>query len=247
MPVLYENVGTGGGGMGDITNALNVGGGVELFKQKNGSILEFRTLTAGPGTSITQMGDLIEVANIGSGDVTDGANVGGANAWFVQNNLGILEFNTFSVIGGLNATLLANVWTIDATPLSDAINALADGISSLQDSISTINDSVNNIFLNQNRYEISTSAAALINMTFSLNRTRMYVATGAAAQVFNLPLAPVNSDDGQYITVKSRTASPVAVSGNGLNIDGSPSNIPIGQNSSLTFVYFHAIPQWFVI
>lgn len=63
-PIVF--IKDGGGGGGDITNGLNVGGGEEVFKQKVGDILEFRTLIAGANILLTQNDDTIEIAAIGS-------------------------------------------------------------------------------------------------------------------------------------------------------------------------------------
>lgn len=49
-------------GSGDITSGSNVGGGNEVFKQKNGSSLEFRTFVAGPNVTVNTNGDAIEVS-----------------------------------------------------------------------------------------------------------------------------------------------------------------------------------------
>ena len=52
-----------GGGGGEINTASNVGGGVEVFKQKTGADLEFRTLTSLGGTvTITQTATTIDLA-----------------------------------------------------------------------------------------------------------------------------------------------------------------------------------------
>lgn len=56
----------GGGGTGDITDGLNVGGQSEVFKQKTGSILEFRTLEAGTGIAIVENTDTITITNTGA-------------------------------------------------------------------------------------------------------------------------------------------------------------------------------------
>ena len=54
---------SGGGGGGEINTASNVGGGVEVFRQKTGADLEFRTLTSLGGTvTITQTATTIDLA-----------------------------------------------------------------------------------------------------------------------------------------------------------------------------------------
>lgn len=60
---------------GEINTASNVGGGSELFKQKVGSDLEFRTLGANPNISITQGSDTVSIGVSGValvGTYTDG-------------------------------------------------------------------------------------------------------------------------------------------------------------------------------
>ena len=68
----------GGGGTGDITDGDNLGTGQgEVFAQKNGTILEFRSLREGANIAMTQSGIEIEIAVSGlatvatSGDYND--------------------------------------------------------------------------------------------------------------------------------------------------------------------------------
>ena len=65
-PVKFVRDDGSGGGGGDVTNATNVGGFREVFKQKTGTILEFRTLEPGAGISITQNPDTLLITNTGS-------------------------------------------------------------------------------------------------------------------------------------------------------------------------------------
>lgn len=65
-PVKFvQDDGSGGGGGGDVTDATNVGGFNEVYKQKVGTILEFRTLEAGVGINITENPDSILITNTG--------------------------------------------------------------------------------------------------------------------------------------------------------------------------------------
>ncbi len=57
---------TGGGG-GEANNGTNLGAGSQVFAQKNGVNLEFRTLTAGTDISLTQSADTIEIAYVAGG------------------------------------------------------------------------------------------------------------------------------------------------------------------------------------
>jgi len=54
-------VGAGGGGGGEVNTASNVGGEKEVFKQKTGTDLEFRTLKEGDNVTITQNTDDLEI------------------------------------------------------------------------------------------------------------------------------------------------------------------------------------------
>lgn len=85
----------GGGGTGDITDALNVGGEAEVFKQKNGSILEFRTIEAGNGITITQNADTITIT---SDNITPGTD---NKVVFDINNMEINVTNntTYKTVG----------------------------------------------------------------------------------------------------------------------------------------------------
>lgn len=180
----------------------------------------------------------------GMGDVTNASNVGGANGWFFQKNAGVLEFNTFDVLGGLTASLNANVWTIDSTLLSDQIADLATAISDLAALIAPLQEQI----LVSNQYLIEYTAIAVTNMTLNYPKEHMYVTNGVIAQSLLLPAAPAALDDGGKIVVKNRNlaVASVSVSGNGLNIDGG-GIVAIPQNGSMTFVYSHATTEWFIV
>lgn len=57
MSPLFEETGPGGAGTGDVTNAGNIGGGIGLFDNKNGSVLEFKTLVDGNNSQVVNNGD----------------------------------------------------------------------------------------------------------------------------------------------------------------------------------------------
>ncbi|MGB0972611.1 MAG: hypothetical protein ACPGVG_16885 [Mycobacterium sp.] len=57
-----------GSGGGEANTASNVGGGVEVFKQKSSVDLELRTLTPGIGITLTENADTVEIAG---GNYTD--------------------------------------------------------------------------------------------------------------------------------------------------------------------------------
>lgn len=51
---------------GGVTDGANVGGEVEAFKAKNGTILEFRTFRGVNGIGVSQVGDVVEIDGAGS-------------------------------------------------------------------------------------------------------------------------------------------------------------------------------------
>jgi len=70
----------GGGGGGDITDGVNVGGENEVFKQKTGSLLEFRTIEAGSNINIVQNADTLTISSTGGGTSTPGRIAFNSNA-----------------------------------------------------------------------------------------------------------------------------------------------------------------------
>lgn len=63
------------GGVGEINTVSNVGGGVDLFKQKTAVDLEFYTLAAGANITITPVGDTVEIASTASGGGGGGTSI----------------------------------------------------------------------------------------------------------------------------------------------------------------------------
>jgi len=58
---------TGGGGSGEANTGANVGTGEGIFRDKTGVQLNFRSLTAGPGVTLTPSANEIQVAATGGG------------------------------------------------------------------------------------------------------------------------------------------------------------------------------------
>jgi hypothetical protein len=58
---------SGGGGGGEANTGANVGSGAGIFRDKTGVLLNFKSLTAGTGVTLTQSADEIEIAASGGG------------------------------------------------------------------------------------------------------------------------------------------------------------------------------------
>lgn len=69
----YASWQTIGAGSGDITDGDNLGAGAGVFAQKNGTLLEFKSLTEGTNIGFTVTGDEIEIAVTGLATVATSA------------------------------------------------------------------------------------------------------------------------------------------------------------------------------
>lgn len=88
---------------GEYNTGVNVGTGISLFKQKNGVDLEFKSLTAGAGISLTNTPNEINIINTSPGESNTASNIG-AGAGVFASKTGInLEFK--SLIAGANIQL----------------------------------------------------------------------------------------------------------------------------------------------
>jgi hypothetical protein len=88
--VLYDN-GTWaeppGASGGEANTGANLGGGQNVFKEKSGTELRFRTLVAGSGTTVTTSGDTIVVAStVTAGETNTAANVGSGQNIFKEKS-----------------------------------------------------------------------------------------------------------------------------------------------------------------
>src|SRR3990172_10478430 len=118
-----------------ITTASNAGGEHEVFAGKNGDDLQFRTIQAGNGTTITTIGTVIQINSTGSGgsgEANTASNVGAGSGVFQTKNGVDLQFH--SLLAGGNITI---------TDLGDElrINATGDGVgATTMESLTNVTD-----------------------------------------------------------------------------------------------------------
>jgi len=96
------------GSTGEANTASNTGGGSQVFKQKTGADLEFRTLVGLNDAIVTQNADTVSIDVVAaSGEINTASNVGTGADVFRQKTAANLEFRT--LIAGTNISLTQNV------------------------------------------------------------------------------------------------------------------------------------------
>lgn len=109
------------GAVGEINTASVVGAGEDIFKEKSGTNLVFRSIRGDGSTiAVSTVGDDIVISAPVIGEDNQAANLPGGTGIFAQKNGEVLEFK--SLIAGTNITLTpeANTITIDASAAGEA-------------------------------------------------------------------------------------------------------------------------------
>lgn len=109
------------GAVGEINTASVVGAGEDIFKEKSGTDLVFRSIRGDGSTiAVSTVGDDIVISAPIIGEDNQAANLPGGTGIFAQKNGEVLEFK--SLIAGTNITLTpeANTITIDASAAGEA-------------------------------------------------------------------------------------------------------------------------------
>ena len=168
----------GGGAGGEVNTGSNVGTGRQVFKQKTGVDLEFRTLTPGSNVSLTQNANDIQVSS--TGEANTASNLGAGRQIFKQKTGVDLELR--SLIQGSNVTLVegANDITVSATGEANTASNIGTGrqvfkqktVSNLE--LRTFVEG-SNVTLVQNANDITVSATGEANTASNL---------GAGRQIF---------------------------------------------------------------
>jgi len=95
------------------TTASNVGSGTGIFKQLNGTDLEFKSLLAGSNVTLTQSADTIEISATDTGETNVGQNIGPSNEVYSGKAGSFLQFRTLTAGSGITITQNALDLVID--------------------------------------------------------------------------------------------------------------------------------------
>ncbi len=97
-------------GSGEDNAASNIGSGSGLFAQKNGTVLEFKSLVAGTNITLASSSTEITISSADTGEVNTASNLGSAQGIFFNKSGSDLEFKGLE--GGSNVTLSVSDTTI---------------------------------------------------------------------------------------------------------------------------------------
>ena len=117
----YVGVGTGGGG-GEVNTASNVGAQNEVFKQKSGNDLEFRTLEAGTNISMTQNADTITISSSAGTASLNIVTKSTSDNILLSEDVILVDATTGSVILDLPAASTANGKRFDIKKIDSSVN-----------------------------------------------------------------------------------------------------------------------------
>ena len=112
---------------GYVQGAINVGGGEEIFKEKSGNDLYFRTLSGGSNTTISTVGDVVKVDVTIPADTNTfvtGFTYNNANTFTIEQNDGSNFSTSINTVTGL--TVSGNLLVTDNTTLSGLTTVYGD-------------------------------------------------------------------------------------------------------------------------
>lgn len=113
----WKQLSTQTGSPGNITTALNLGSGQQVFKQVTGSQLEFRTLTQTGGITLTTSGTEIQIS-----DSITSANVGAGSQVFKQRSTNTFQFRTLTSTDN-SVTITQGTDTVDLSGDPDVLTS----------------------------------------------------------------------------------------------------------------------------
>jgi len=90
-----------------IISGANLGTGESLFSSKNGTDLEFKTISGVGSISVTSNANVVTISGTDTGEINTASNLGSGYGWFESKSGSDLRFN--SITSGTNVTITSGV------------------------------------------------------------------------------------------------------------------------------------------
>lgn len=196
-------------GAGFVTGATNLGAGYEVFKQEAAGDLEFRTLVAGAGVTLTQSATGITIAT--SGANTSAINIGTGTGIFTSKTGDNIQLRSLKTgTGNINLTIAASgsgneVEFINTAEINTASNVgTGTGLFAQKNAYDLQFKSLvagSNVSISSSSTEVTIAAGSAPNTGFTYQFTVNFDGSGNVSSVTGLPSGWSSSVTGNNITV----------------------------------------------
>ncbi len=203
------------GRLGEANTASNIGGQIEIFKQKEGVDLEFRTLRAGTGI------DIYNSVPTGAWDITN------CSYDNVSKNVNSQDINPYGVAFNSDGSKMYIVGYTNKTVFQYTLSTPWNVSTATYDSISK---------------NVSSQDDAPLDVAFNSDGSKMYIVGSGNKTVFQYTLStPWNVSTATYDTSKSVSSQESSPYGVAFNSDGSKMYI-VGGGNDTVFQYTLSTP-----
>ena len=196
-------------GSGFVLSASNLGAGYEVFKQETSGNLEFRTLVAGAGITLTQSATGITVAT--SGANTSAVNIGTGTGIFTSKSGDNIQLRSLKTgTGNINLTISASgtgneVEFVNTAEINTASNVgTGTGLFAQKSTYDLRFKSLvagSNVTITSSSTEVTIAASSAPNTGFTYQFTIGFDGSGNVSSVSGLPTGWSSSVSGNNITI----------------------------------------------
>ena len=196
-------------GAGFVLSASNLGAGNEVFKQETSGNLEFRTLVAGAGVTLTQSATGITIAT--SGANTSAVNIGTGTGIFTSKSGDNIQLRSLKTgTGNINLTISASgtgneVEFVNTAEINTASNVgTGTGLFAQKSTYDLQFKSLvagSNVTITSSSTEVTIAAGSAPNTGFTYQFTIGFDGSGNVSSVSGLPTGWSSSVSGNNITI----------------------------------------------
>jgi hypothetical protein len=205
----FENQALTLSGAGFVLSASNLGAGNEVFKQEINGDLEFRTLVAGAGVTLTQSATGITIAT--SGANTSAVNIGTGTGIFTSKSGDNIQLRSLKAgTGNINLTISASgtgneVEFVNTAEINTASNVgTGTGLFAQKSTYDLQFKSLvagSNVTITSSSTEVTIAAGSAPNTGFTYQFTIGFDGSGNVSSVSGLPTGWSSSVSGNNITI----------------------------------------------